>query len=72
MTCVIFTNYLIRMTYLTIYQIEYPIKLNKRLTTLIKMTNGFYQVGHLVKLEKANDILDQNVISFWIKLDILC
>jgi len=52
------------MTYLTIYQIEYPIKLNKRLTTLIKMTNGFYQVGHLVKLEKANDILDQNVISF--------
>jgi hypothetical protein len=36
------------------------------------MTNGFYQVGHLVKLEKANDILDQNVIGFWIKLDILC
>jgi hypothetical protein len=52
------------MTYLTIYQIEYQIKLNKRLTTLTKMTNGFYQVGHLIKLDKANGILDQNAIGF--------
>jgi hypothetical protein len=52
------------MTYLSIYQIEYPIKLNKRLTTLIKMTNGFYQVRHLIKLDKANGILDQNAIGF--------
>jgi hypothetical protein len=55
---------LIRITYLNVYQIEYPIKLNKRLTTLIKMTNGFYQVGHLIKLDKANGILDQNAIGF--------
>jgi hypothetical protein len=28
---------LIRMTYLIVYQIENPIKLNKKLTTLVKM-----------------------------------
>jgi hypothetical protein len=29
------------MTYFTIYQIERLIKLDKKLTTLVKMTNGF-------------------------------
>jgi hypothetical protein len=36
---------LIKMTYLTIYQIEYLVKLNKKLTTLVKMVNGFNQMG---------------------------
>ncbi len=31
---------LTKMTYLIIYQIEHPMKLNKTLTTLIKMVNG--------------------------------
>jgi len=28
------------MTYLTIYQIKYLVKLNKKLTSLVKMANG--------------------------------
>jgi hypothetical protein len=32
---------LIKMTYLIIYQIEHLVKLNKKLTTLVKMVKGF-------------------------------
>jgi hypothetical protein len=31
---------LIKMTYLTIYQIEHLINLNKKITALVKMANG--------------------------------
>jgi len=29
------------MTYLTIYQIEYLVKLDKKMSTFVKMANGF-------------------------------
>ncbi len=32
---------LIKMTYLTIYEIEHSVKLNKKLTILVKMVNEF-------------------------------
>jgi len=36
---------LLRMIYLTIYQIEHSFKLNKKLTTLVKMVNEFKLSG---------------------------
>jgi hypothetical protein len=38
--CIFKLMNLIRMTYLTIYQVENLVKLNKNLTTLVKMANG--------------------------------
>jgi hypothetical protein len=38
--CIFKLMNLIRMTYLTIYQIEHLLKLNKKLTILVKMVNG--------------------------------
>jgi hypothetical protein len=49
--CIFLLMNLIRMTYLTIYQIEHPIKFNKTLTTLVKMANGFSQMWHPIKLD---------------------
>jgi hypothetical protein len=42
MTCVFFLLVnLIKVTYLIIYQIEHLVKLDKKMTTLVKMANGF-------------------------------
>jgi hypothetical protein len=41
------------MTYLIIYQIEHPMKLNKKLTLWSKWSMGYNQVEHLVKLDKT-------------------
>ncbi len=55
---------LIKMTYLIIYQIEHLVKLNKKLTTLVKMVKGFSQMGHLIKLDKTKWHAYQNGQSF--------
>jgi hypothetical protein len=39
MTCVFLLVNLIKVTYLT-YQFEHLVKLNKKMTTFLKMTNG--------------------------------
>jgi hypothetical protein len=57
---------LVEITYFTIYQLGHLVKLDKKMTTLVKMTNDIYsirtfsQVGHkqmtpLVKM--ANGVL---------------
>jgi hypothetical protein len=60
------------MMYLIIYQIEHPIKLNKKLTIVVKMANGFWQVRHLVKLNKEKKpYFVKMTIGFLINLEIL-
>jgi hypothetical protein len=39
--CIFLLVKLTKITYFTIYKIEISIKLNKNLTTLVKMVNGF-------------------------------
>jgi hypothetical protein len=60
---------LIRMTYLIIYQIEHPIKLN----TLVKMANGFYSNGTFSQVgqTKMTCLLKMTNV-FLVKLKILC
>jgi hypothetical protein len=48
------------MTYLTIYQIEHSINLNKKKLPWSKWPMGSSQVGHLIKLDKANHMFGQN------------
>jgi hypothetical protein len=41
MMCIFLLMNLTEMTYLSIYEIEYLVKLDKQMTTLVKMANGF-------------------------------
>jgi hypothetical protein len=45
------------MTYLIVYQIENPVKLNKKLTTLVKMVlMGPSQVQPLIKFDQKKHV----------------
>jgi len=67
------------MTYfIIIYQIEHLIKLNKKMTTLVKIANGFHSNGtnnqfeHIINLEKKGLCLIKIINGFLIKQDMLC
>jgi hypothetical protein len=61
------------MTYLTIYQIEHLVKLNKKITIVIKMANEFQLIrtfGQVVQIKTTSLIkLDNSVL---IECVILC
>jgi hypothetical protein len=50
------------MTYLIICQIEHLVKLNKKMTTLVKITNGFLSTSIFGQVE-------QKKMTFLIKMD---
>jgi hypothetical protein len=50
------------MTYLTIYQIEHLVKLNKKLPTLVKMMNG-------LKSSEISNQIGQNKMTFYQPMD---
>ncbi len=56
--CMFLPINLTKMTYLIIYQITYLVELEEKMTTLVKMAYGFYQVKHLINLniKKWNEI----------------
>jgi hypothetical protein len=61
------------MTYLTIYQIEHLIKLNKKITILIKMANEFQSIKTFGQVEQSKTTslikMDNSVLIKWV---ILC
>jgi hypothetical protein len=71
--CKFWLGDLIQMTYLTIYQIEHLVKLNKKFTILIKMANEFQSIGTFGQVEqsKMTSLIKMDNIVL-IKLVILC
>ncbi len=67
--CIFFLINLIILTYWSIYQIENPIKLNKKLTILVKIILMKWDIE--LNLTKQNDMFGQNDQWVLIKLDIL-